>query len=98
MKIKCRDKTDREKKIKLVEILCGNDVHVNKVFDTNDGYALLLLDDDHADTIFTKKIKETLESNGFSPILPPELKVKKSVIVSRLDDLIYERNEESIKN
>ncbi len=97
VKIKCKGKTGNEKK-KLLEILCSNQIHVTKVFTTPDGFALLLLNDEHADSIFTMKIKEILEKNDFIPVLPPELKVKKSVIVTKLDDLIYERNESEIKD
>ncbi len=97
VKIKCKGDPDRGRKIKLLEVLCTNEIHVTKIFNTPDGFALLLLNEDNADKIFSKKIKENLEKVDFSPILPPELKVKKSVIATSLDDLIYERDEDQIK-
>ncbi len=95
--IKCRGEPDREKKTRLLEILCGSEIHVTKVFSTPDGFALLLLNEDHADNIFSQNVKEALEANDFAPILPPEIKVKKSVIVTRVDEHIYHRDVEAIK-
>ena len=48
-------------------------------------------------TVFSKTILDTLTNNDFTAILPPELRVKKSVIASRINDLIYEKDEETIK-
>lgn len=97
VKIKSKGTATRERKIKLLEVLCSNGIHVTKIFTAFDGFAVLLLNEDHADTIFSTKIKEELQKYDFQPLLPPELKVKKSVIVTRLEDLIYERDEEAIK-
>ena len=96
VKIKSKDTPSKERKLKLLEILCSNEVQVTKVFTTTDEFAILLLNEDNADTIFTKKVKSELAANDFQPLLPPELKVKKSVLVTRLDDLVYERDEEAI--
>ena len=98
VKIKHKGLTSRENKLKLLEILCKNEIHVTKVIDAHDGYAVLLLNEAHAEHVFIKKVKEELQQNDFSSLMPPDLKVKKSVIASRLDDLIYERSEEEIFN
>ncbi len=96
IKIKCRGDVDRNSKIKLLEILCSKCIHVVKVFNTNDGFAVLTLNEEHAEKIFNAGTKQQLENNGFSASMPPDLKVKKSVIVTRLDDHIYHRNEDEI--
>ena len=98
IKLKTRGPPNKEKKLKLLSILCGKEIHVTKVFDANDGFAVLLLNDDHANKIFEKETKKSLEDNGFTPLMPPALKVKKSIILNRLDDIIYEHNEEEIKD
>ncbi len=69
---------------------------MTKVFTAPDGFAILLLNEEYADQVFSRQVKEELQQNGFTPLLPPELKVKKSVILTRLDDLIYDREEGEI--
>ena len=74
VKIKCRGpgaQGTKEKKIKLLEILCMKEIHVTKIFNTTDGFALLTLNEEHAENIFSKEVKETLDFEGFSPIMPP---------------------------
>lgn len=96
VKIKCKSPEERGKKIKLLEILCSSQIQVTKIFNASDGFAVLLLNEEQADRIFTKEIKAKLDSNGFNAILPPELKVKKSIIITRVDDIIYDRNTDEI--
>ncbi len=92
-KIKCRGTPSTEKKLKLIEILFSNEIHITKVFVANEGFGLHLLNDEHVDKVFYRDIKEALVKENFTPILPPEKKVKRSVIVTRLDDVIYNDHE-----
>ncbi len=79
-----------------MEILCKNEIYTTNVINTNDGYVALLPNDEYAEHIFLKEIKEELLKYDFQALMPPELKVKKSVIARRIDDLIYERSKEDI--
>ena len=92
IKIKCRNPNDREKKLKLIEILCKKDIEISRIFSTNDGFAVLTLNEQHADNIFATDTKNELTENDFTPIMPPDLRARKSVIIPRVDELIYERN------
>ncbi len=93
IKIKCRDQPSKDKKLKLLEVLCSKEVHVTKVFDAKDGYALILHNEEHVDKIFTTEIKEALARESFTPLLPPEQKVKRTIIVTRVDDVIYKEHD-----
>ena len=99
VRIKCKDpdKNDRNKKQKLLEILCRNQIEITNAPPTNDGYIVFLRYEEQADNIFSTDVKKALTDNDFQPILPPELKVKKSVIASNLDDEIYDNSEDEIK-
>ncbi len=97
VKIKSRGPIDRDRKLKLIEILSINEIHVTRIFTANDGFAVLPLSEKYGDKIFTKDIKSLLEQEGFNPLMPPELRVKKSVILTRIDDIIYEKGTEEIK-
>ena len=96
VKIKCRGPVSKDKKVKHLEILCCKEIHVTKIFDVLDGFAVLTLNEEHVDSIFTKEVRQKLEKYGYQPNMPPELKVKKSVIITRVDDLIYDWKEEEI--
>ena len=96
IKVKCPNAKDKAKKLKLVEILSRNDADITKVFDATDGFAVLLLNDDHTDHLFAAEVKNELQANGFSPIMPPKLRAKRSAIISRVDELIYCRNQEEM--
>lgn len=77
VKIKCRGPVNREKKVKLLEILCSNEIHVTKIFSATDGFAVLPLNEEHADSIVSREVMEVPERNGFSTNMPTKLKVKK---------------------
>ncbi len=82
----------------MLEVLCSKRIHVTKIFNTQDGFPVLLLDEEHADYIFTREIKGGLHLNDFQPLMAPELKVKKSGVITRLDEHIYNRNKDDILN
>lgn len=42
------------------------------------------------DGIFHEEKLEMLRNEGYSPLLPPELKAQTTVICSRLDELVWE--------
>ena len=96
IKIKCSGSSDRGRKLKLLEILCRNDVHITRIFTAHDGFAVLAINEDHGDKIFSRVVKSTLEDEGFNPLMPAELKVKKSVILTRVDEVIYDNDEVDI--
>ncbi len=92
IKIKCRTPDDRDKKLKLIEILSRKDIEISRIFNTNDEFVVLTLNEHNADNIFDTDTKHEFTHNDFTPIMPPDLKARKNVIIPRVDDLIYEKN------
>ena len=90
IKIKCKAPNNKDNKIKLIEILSRRDIEISRIFNTHDGFAVLTVNEHHADSIFDQETKAELSQNDFNPVMPPDLKAKKSVIIPRVDDLIYE--------
>ncbi len=97
VKIKSRTFPNKDKKLALVSILCRNQIHIIRVFTANDGFVVLTYNDSDTEKIFSNDVKVALDNKEFIPILPPEQRVKKSVITSRVDQLIYEWGEKEIK-
>ncbi len=91
IKIKCRPNT-KEKKLKLIEILCSRDIEISRISTANDGFGVIIANEQHADYIFKTEVKQELALHDFAPITPSELKAQKSVIIPRVDELIYEWN------
>lgn len=85
IKIKCRNPNDRDNKLKLIEIHCKTDIEIRRIVYTHDGFAVLAINEHNSDT------KLELAQNGFRPFIPPDLNARKSVIIPRVDDLVYEK-------
>ncbi len=92
IKIKTRNPPNQENKLKLLEILSSNDIEISRIFTTRDSFVVLTVHENDTDNLFASAIGDVLERNDFLPILPPELRAKKSVIIPRVDDVIFERN------
>ncbi len=73
-------------------ILYRKDIDVSRIFTANDGFAILSATKNHDELIFKSDTKEELTSRGFFPVMPPELKTKKRIIIPRVDDIVYERS------
>ncbi len=93
-KIKCKRLIKKDKKLRLL-LLCSKEIQVTKAFDATDGFAVLTLNEEHADSVFTRELRDEVERNGYQPNMPPELKVKKTIII-RVDNLIYDWKEQEI--
>ena len=91
VKIKSRQ-NGREQKLKLLEILCRKDIEICRIITIHDGFVVLTINEHFADCLFKYETKHEVPSHDFSPLMPPELRAKKSVIIPRVDDVVYERN------
>ena len=77
IKIKCKGSPDRNKKNKLLGILCSNEIHITrmKTMNEDDGFITLTLNEDYAGKVF-HRANIRLEK-GFTPVMPVELRVIK---------------------
>ena len=83
----------------LTEILHREKVNVSKTYfnEYNELFVLCNSSDD-LDTLFSSGCISELEVAGCKPILYPDLKAKKSLILRRCDDQILNQREEDIKS
>lgn len=73
------------KKQKLLEILAKN-IYVLKVLTVSDGFIILTVNDSELlDRFYTDKTDAKLTNNDFSPIIPPQLKANRSILVFSID-------------
>ncbi|KAK8395468.1 hypothetical protein O3P69_006260 [Scylla paramamosain] len=71
-------------------------VKVTRLIPANDAVVVLTPTDKDADAIFQNGIPARLAIEGFTPVVPPELRAQRTVICAALDDLIYEHSPEKI--
>ena len=80
-------------KLKLLRTLSKNLIYATKLIPISDGFILLTRDDDEVDKVFKGNCQKTLKDQGFEPILPPELRAKRTVILLNVDNFITTRTE-----
>lgn len=94
--INSRNSTEA-KKIKLLRILSCQNVYA-RIITTHESYTVITNLDTDLDKIVSKELLRELKEEKFTPVTPPDLKTKRNVILTRLDDYIYNQNEAEIKN
>ena len=89
VKIKHKHSKDGKNKILLLQILAENHIYATRIPTTFDGFIVLTRTDEDIEKILSKELSIKLKSKSFLPVIPPELKAKRTVIMTRLDDYIY---------
>ena len=83
----------------LTKILHREKMNVSKTyFNKYNELFVLCTSSDDLDTLFSSCCILELEAVGCKPILPPDLKAKRSLILQRCDDQILNQREEDIKS
>ncbi len=97
VKIKTSD-TSQDRRILLLRILSENIIYATRIINIQDGFVVLTRNDDEIDKIFQDKIVQDLKKNDFQPVLPPELKAKRTAIIFNTDDFIYNHTEKEMED
>lgn len=96
IKIRIKNPTE-ENTVKLLRILSSNYIYATRIITTYESFTVLTNSDAELDKIVSKELTKELNKENFNPVTPPELKAKRTVILTRLDDDIYSQNEIDIK-
>lgn len=86
------------RKLKLLEILSKKDIYVTKIIEANDGYVIITAGDTDLDNIFNNDTDQELLKENYTPLIPPELKANRSVLLTNVDSHISNNQEDDIKN
>ncbi|MPC38950.1 hypothetical protein E2C01_032468 [Portunus trituberculatus] len=97
VKKKHKNTKDGTTKTDILQFLALHHVYATRTITTTDGYVMLTRTDDDTDKILLKDITRQLKTKGFEPHIPPEMKAKRSIIMPRLDDFIYQNTKEEIR-
>lgn len=96
VRIRSNDAKDPRRKTRLLQLLSENEIYVNRLFAVTDGFTVLTQDETDLDRLFNGITDKFLENNGFKPVLPPELKARRSIIIFNVDSHIHNNSEEMI--
>lgn len=97
LKIKTANAKDQGRKEELLNILSTNDIYVTRIIQANDGFVILTQNEDEMDKIFNNIIDKELQKKNFTPIMPPQLKANRSILIFRVENHIFMHEEKEIK-
>ena len=80
----------------LLQILSINNIYATRIINTPDGFAVTTENEAELDKVFDGTTNRELEKQDFDPLVPPEHRAKRSVLIFRLDDHIYQHDEDDI--
>ena len=98
VKIKFKHKNDPRHRLGLLEIMARNQIYATRILSISDGYLVITRTDEDLDRLLSKDILAQLTKMDYTPITPPELKAKRTIILSRLDEFIYSNSEDTLIN
>lgn len=98
VKIKFKQPNEGIHRITLLQTLSSHNIYATRIITTKDGYIVLTRTDEDTEHLLSKDVSTQLKSKGFTPVTPPELKAKRTTIITRLDNHIYNNTPEDIKN
>lgn len=96
IKIKSASFKDPARLKQPLEILSKNDILATKIIPISDGFVVLTENDSELDKVFNNITDNELASSQFTPLIPPELKAHRSVLIFKIDDHIYSNSEDDI--
>lgn len=96
VRIKTSNVTDPGKKLRLLQLLSENEIYANRIIVASDAFIIITNDEADLDRLFNGTTDQYLQNNGFEPVLPPELKAKRSIMVFNVDNHIFSNEKEEI--
>ena len=90
VKVRSADGISGEVRQSLLNILSANRVKCSKVFSQVDSFTVVCNSAADADVIFSHECTRSLLARNFDPVIPGELKSKRTILLKRLDSSLYD--------
>ncbi|MPD02874.1 hypothetical protein E2C01_098481 [Portunus trituberculatus] len=84
-------------KQKLLRTLSDQLIYATRIITTPDAFLVLTRTDDDADKIFSSTTLDLLKADNFQPLLPPEIRAKRTIVLRNTDEHIYNNTEKEIE-
>ncbi len=95
VKIKTHNANEPRRKTTLLKILSNTDIYPTNIIPTQHGY-VVISSHKQQEKIFQDPIKNEFQQHEFTPVTPPELKAKRTVMAFNVNSHIYANSEEEI--
>lgn len=96
VRIKTRNSKDPGKKLQLLELLSESDIYASRVIVANEAFIIYTYDETDLDKLFNGITDKYLEANGFTPVIPQELKAKRTIVIFNVDTHIFNNDDEEM--
>lgn len=98
IRLKHKDRNNPVTKTRLTQLAYGEfQVPFTRIFVTNDGFKAICKDDQDADKILSREVRNKFNDEGLIVIMPPELKARRSVFVRQVDSDVGKHTAEELK-
>jgi len=97
IKVKCNNVPCNVTKVTLLEVLSVFNVKISSVEQDNNIFIIRCNDELELDKFFTDQCIASLEQITCAPLLPPQLKAKRTIFLRRLDKIISDQPAEQIE-
>ena len=98
IKIKTKhNPNNKTTKHKLLEILGPANIFATSLISTQDGILITTTSENEIDKILDPTLTGKLIEQGFSPIVPPEIKSKRTVICYKVEEYAFDNETKEIK-
>lgn len=84
-------------KLQLLQIVAEENIFLAGVHVANDALIAITATEKDADKLLAKKTVDLLTAQDFTPIIPFEVRCRRSIICHHVDDVVFENSEEDIK-
>jgi len=86
------------RKNQILDVCKNNNIRVIKIIDKPNHYLVIFPSSDDADRIFDAALAHLFAAANVEPVMPNELKAGRTIIVKRIDEIIFSASEDEIKS
>lgn len=88
---------DQDSQFALLRILSEHHVFTTRLATTRDGFWVVTSEDSEVDTICNPPCHDSHTAHRFTPVLPPEIRAKRTVLLFRVNNFIKAHTPDKIK-
>lgn len=96
VRIRSNNSKDPNRKLQLLQLLSENEIYVNRIIVATEAFIIITNEESDLDRLFNGVTDRYLQNSGFTPVMPPELKAKRSIIIFNVDSHIYNNEVEEM--
>ena len=89
VRIRCREPPSVPRRGYLQKLLQQEDIYYTRLAELKDGWVVFTARREDEATIFAPRARKLLEENGFTPLMPPQLRAQLTLVLKKLDWSVF---------